>query len=129
MEATASAQQYQCLVESLRLVAASSTDQLLMLPAHVVATDEIVSSFGDSMLLLPQLERAGLVKPEGGDALRRVDDWLDSMPSDGSLAETNTLATHEFWEQGRRLATKALQALGEEILKPNLSWITWVAGK
>jgi hypothetical protein len=129
MDSVTPTQQYRSLVESLRLVSASSTDQLQVLPGHVVATDEIVSIFGDSMLLLPQLERAGLVQSEGIDALRRVEEWVDSMPTDGSLAEASTLATHEYWERGRQLATDALKALGEEIRKPGLAWIAWVPGK
>jgi hypothetical protein len=129
MDTVTPAQQYQSLVESLRLVSASSTDQLQVLPCYVVATEEIVCIFSDSMLLLPQLERAGLVQPEGIYALRRVEEWVDSMPNDGSLTEASTLATHEFGERGRQLATEALKALGEEIRKPALTWMAWVPGK
>jgi hypothetical protein len=122
------AQQYELLVESLRLMASSPAEQVRALPEFVVVTDEIVSTFGDAMLLMPQLARAGLIKPEANDAIQRVDSWLDSMPMDGSLTDACTLESHEFWRHARTLAAQALDALGVQDRAPTLHQVTWVEG-
>lgn len=124
------AEQFQFVVDSLRLLAAPAGDQLRALPSFVVATDEIVSTLGDAMLLVPQLERAGRIGAVGSDALRCIGAWLDSMPVDGSLTDPSTLRTHEFWDVGRALARSALLAVNEEVRMPELHQTTWVrAGK
>lgn len=123
------AEQYELVVDGLRLLAASGPDQLRALPGFVVVTDEILSTFGDAFLLVPQLERAGLIGDSGGAAIRELDAWLDSMPTDGSLAEASTLESHDFWAQARTLAGRALLSLGEEIRLPSLRQTTWVQSK
>lgn len=121
-----SSEQYRFLVESLRLLAAPPAEQLRVLPNFVLASDEIVSTFGDAFLLVPQLERASVITRRAADSIREIDVWMDSMPSDGSLANASTLATHFFWTQARVLAARALQELGEEVCSPSLGQSTWV---
>ena len=119
-------EQYQLVVESLRLLAVPAIDQLDALPDFVVVTDEIVSTFGDAFLLVPQLERSGLIAAAGGAAIRKLDAWLDSMPTDGSIADASTLASSEFWARTRTLAAQALGALGEVVRPPSLYQTTWL---
>ena len=121
-------QQHESLVDSLRLLAASADTQIDVLPNFVVVTDEIVSTFEDAFLLLPQLERRSMVSPEAAEAVRRVDAWLDEIPDDGSIADASTLATHEFWARGRELARRALISMNEKIVPPRLQGTTWVKG-
>lgn len=120
--------QYRLLVENLRLIAAPAEVQLEVLPQFVVATDEILSGFSDAFLLVPQLERVGLVQPSARVALSRLDSWFDGMPTDGSIAEPSTLVSHGFWARARELAADALHALGEEVRQPSLDQTAWVKG-
>jgi hypothetical protein len=118
--------QYRMLVESLRLVAAPAPVQIDALPDFVIPTDEIGSSFGDAYLLIPQLERNGLVSAHAHTAIQALEEWFEKMPVDGSIAAPETLFTHSFW--ARELATTALTALHEPIQSPSFDRQTWVRG-
>lgn len=120
--------QYDLLVDSLLLVAASADEQVSALPDFVCVTDEVATTFGDAFLLVPQLERAGLVSPDAGSALRVLDEFFERMPDDGSLADAESLKAHPFWAEARRLAEEALRKLGEEKRPPRLSGIQWERG-
>jgi hypothetical protein len=120
--------QYRLLVEALRLMAASPEEQVSSLPDFVCVADEVATTFGDAYLLMPQLERAGLVSQDAALATRRLDDLFEAIPKDGSLADQESFTTHPFWSQARSLAAEALQRLGEETRPPDLSAITWVRG-
>ena len=120
--------QYKLLLESLRLVAAPASEQLAAVPDFVSVTDEVSTTFGDAVLLLPQLERSGRVSPAGGDAIRRLDAWFDAMPTDGSIADPSSLERHEFWAHARQLAADALGVLGECVLPLAVDGTRWVKG-
>lgn len=120
--------QYRLLVDALRLVAASSEEQLSRLPGFVCVTDEVVTLFADAYLLVPQLERVGKLSPEAARALRRLDDFFESMPEDESLADPASLSSHSFWSRARALASRALEQLGEEERSPDVSGTTWITG-
>lgn len=122
-------EQYQLLVDALRLVAASPEEQVSSLPDFVCKTDEVVLTFGDAYLLVAQLQRAGFVSSDAAVGLKRLDAHLEAMPTDKSLAEAESLGTHAFWEQARTLAGEVLQLLGEEKRPPDLSGTTWVRSK
>jgi hypothetical protein len=121
-------QQYEMLVDSLQLVAASSEQQTAALPAFVCATDEISTTFGDAFLLVPQLHQAGLVPDDGVSALRQLDTFLASCPNVGDIVERQSLKTHPYWEEARKLATRALEALGEAKKMPRVRHAAWVRG-
>ncbi len=118
-------QQYKSLVESLRLVAAPKEQQVSALPDFVVVTDEVAMTFGDAFLLAPQLVRGGLVTDEAFQALARLDEWLERMPTDGSISSLHSLENHPFWRRSRELATNALFQLKESLGPPDLSHIFW----
>ncbi len=119
-------QQLQSVIESLRLVAAPVSVQLSVLPGFVSPTDEVATTFGDAYLLVPQLVRADLIKPEAAERISRLDRWFATMPTDGSVADPATLGNHRFWGTARKLAVAALEALGAEVRPPNLSHISWI---
>lgn len=121
-----SEQQYNSLVESLRLIASSADEQLATLPDFVSATDEIATTFGDAFLLLPQLREARKIAPAATEAIIELDDWFSSMPRDGSIIDAASLKSHSFWERARELAVEALRKLGEDRKNPNLEHISWV---
>ena len=118
--------QYEMLVESLQLLAAPASEQVSALPRFVDVPDELVSTFGDAYLLVPQLEGAGLVQPEAAAALKRIDDYLSALPSDGSLSEVGSLETDERWKQLRSLAEAALASLGEPKRIPVLRQVRYL---
>lgn len=120
--------QYAMLIAALRLVAASSEEQVSLLPDFVCVTNEVATTFGDAYLLVPQLERAGLVSPDAAAALKRLDDYFEAMSEDESFADVESLGTHPFWADSRTLAAESLRLLGEEGRPPDLSGIKWVKG-
>lgn len=120
--------QYNLLVDSVLLVAATADEQVSLFPEFVVVTDEIATTFGDASLLVPQLKRARLVSTEAAEALRELDDHFERMPDDDRLADPASLRDHPFWEEARRLATEAIAKLGEQKRALQLSGITWVRG-
>jgi predicted RecB family nuclease len=121
--------QYRLLVDALRLVAAAPETQIAMLPDFVCVTDEVATTFGDAYLLIPQLRQAALVSSDAAEAIKRLDDFLGSMPADESLAETESRNTHDAWAEARVLAADALRLLDEEERPPDLSGKTWVKGE
>lgn len=121
-------QQLTSIIESVKLVAAPHEIQIAALPKFVLVTDEIALTFGDAYLLVPQLVTSGLIDPIAARALKDLDDWFDQMPQDGSVVDTKSLESHEFWKTARRLAATALNALGHQISPPNLSHVKWVGG-
>lgn len=115
-------------MDSLRLIAAPAPVQRRVLPAFVVVTDEIMSAFEDAFLLLPQLEGSGALSAEAAAKVRDLDAHLVAVPADGSIEDPATLDWHDFWNQARRLAVDALQALDEEVRPPEFEGIAWVEG-
>lgn len=120
--------QHRLLVEALRLVAASAEEQLSLLPDFVCVTDEVATTFGDAYLLVPQLQRAGLVSPAAAAALKSLDDFFVAMPKDASIGETESLGSDPFWARARTLAAESLRLLNEEQRPPDLAGVTWVKG-
>jgi len=120
--------QYILLLDSVLLVAAPADDQVSALPDFVCITDEVSTTFGDAFLLVPQLERAGLIATEAAHALKALDEFFERMPDDPALAEPESLKDHPFWAEARRLAGAALDKLGEEKRPPRMSGTEWVRG-
>lgn len=120
--------QYDVLVDSVLLVAASAAEQVSALPDFVVVTDEVATMFGDAMLLAPQVERAGLVSSDAATSLRELDQHLERISDDDRLADPASLRDHPFWEEARRLATAALARLGEAKRPPTFPGTSWVRG-
>lgn len=74
-------------------------------------TDEVISSFSDAYLLIGGLRRAGLIDSRMAAAIERVDDHVEQIPADETLADSASLETHVFWAQARVLALEALSAM------------------
>jgi hypothetical protein len=121
--------QHHLLVDSLRLVAAPPEAQVSALPDFVCLTCEISTLYTDAYLLVPQLEEARLITAEAGAALRRLDAFFREMPEDIECFDGSSLPTHSFWAEARRLAADALVALGEDVAPPDLTHVSWVAGR
>ena len=113
-------EQFDMLLDGLRLLAAAPDEQVRALPEFVCVTDEVLNNFSDAYLLVGQLRRAGLVDDQAAVALKRLDDHLERLPSDPTLAETASLSTHPFWAEARALASSALSAMGESTRPPVL---------
>lgn len=121
-------QQYEILVDSIQLLAASAAEQVSALPDYVCVTDEVVSNFGDAYLLVPQLERAGLVSESAATALKDLDNHLVAMPADDALMEASSLETHDFWTEARKRAASALRVLGVQQKEPSMRHVSYVEG-
>ena len=105
-------QQLEMLVDGLQLLAAEAEEQVKAVPDYACVTDEVISTFCDAYLLVPQLQKAGIINDVAVTALKAVDDYIERMPIDDSLADTASLESHPFWAEARNLASNALHALG-----------------
>lgn len=117
-------QQLQMVIESLRLVAAPAEQQLAALPEYVCITDEVMLTYYDAFLLVPQLVDAGLIEATAAESLTHLDNWFED-PQDPSITDPESLKTHAYWATARTLAAEALGQLGKDVVPPDLSYIFW----
>lgn len=118
--------QLEMLVDGLRLLAASAAEQVEALPRYVCVTDELILTFSDAYLLVPQLVRAGVVSRDAAAALKKLDDHLEAMPADERLSEASSLEFHEYWAQARALAATALHCMNQAVGPVALRHVTYV---
>ncbi len=118
--------QYKSLVESLRLLASSYENQLDYLPDFVDIQDEVVAAFGDAFLLLPQLIEGDFLSMKAIASIVRCFNWMDMAVRNESISDLESFKSHESWQKVRLFADKALEDMGEEKRKPDLSHIDWV---
>ena len=118
--------QYKSLVESLRLLASSYENQLSYLPDFVDIQDEVVTTFGDTFLLLPQLIESDFLSMKAIASIVRCFNWMDMTVRNESISDLESFKNHESWQKVRLFADKALEDMGEEKKKPDLSYINWI---
>ena len=118
--------QYKILVESLKLIAIPYEKQIKVLPNFVNAIDEIISTFYDSFLLLPQIIEEDLISKKAIAAILRCFNWIDLLSRKEGCLTTESLKTDDSWEKVRNLAKKALEEMKVEVTIPDLSHIQWV---
>lgn len=119
--------QYKSLVESLRLLASSYENQVNYLPDFANIQDEVVATFGDAFLLLPQLIESNLLSMKAIASIVRCHNWMDIAVRDESISsDLESFKSHESWQKVRSLAATALEMMKEEKKKPDLGHINWL---
>lgn len=118
--------QYKSLVESLRLLASSYENQLDYLPDFVNIQDEVVATFGDAFLLLPQLIEGNFLSMKAIASIVRCFNWMDMTVRNDSVSDLESFKSHETWQKVRSFADMALEDMEEEKKRPDLSHIFWV---
>ena len=104
-------QQYSLVISGLKLLAASAEKQRSSLPDFVCVADEVIGDFSDAYLLVGQLRKAGLIDARAAETLERLDEFLATVPQDGSVSDAQALECHPFWQRARELAAVALDTL------------------
>ncbi len=119
-------QQYKALIESLKLLASPYEKQASYLPGFTNIKDEVISTFADAFLLLPQLIENDLLSRQAIAATIRCFNWMEMCERDNSISDTASFKQHENWQKVRLFAAKVLNAMNEDNGKPDLSHIEWV---
>ncbi len=120
--------QYNSLVQSLKLLAASYKEQKAVLPDYVEIQDEVVSMFGDAFLLLPQLIENDFLSRNAIAYIISAFNWMDLAMRSEETANVEAFRTHEFWQKVRWFATQSLLEMKEQNGEPDLSHISWIKG-
>ncbi len=102
------------ILESLRAVALPAEDQYEMYPCFVLITDEIITSFSDSFLLVEGLLEDRLLSKDSFDALNELDNWFELNCGDKSILPEESLKTHLFWQKSREIANRAIALISED---------------
>lgn len=120
-------QYYRMLLESIQLLASDYETQVRSLPDYVHVPDEIALTYYDCLLLLEQIEEAGLVTEEQVYRMKAVDMLLSSISGqeNAHLWTRDALKNDQVWEQVRNGARQILDILGERQQPPNLFWIQY----
>jgi len=119
-------EQYKSLIESLRLLALDQKEQLEVLPGYTCATDEIISTFCDAFLLLPQIIERDFISRQAIASIVRCFNWIDLLSRQENLHNIEALDTHEYWSKARGFARKALEDMHVKVEIPDLSYIKWI---
>ena len=117
---------YNSLVESLKLIAISYDEQIEVLPDFVEIVDEIISTFCDSFLQMPQIIENDLLSKKAIAEIIRCFNWIDLLSRQEQMLNKEALKSADSWEKARHFAKKALEEMKEKIVKPDLSHIDWV---
>lgn len=119
-------EQYQTLVESLRLLAASYSTQLKVLPPYVDLIDEVVGTFEEAFYLTPEMILQDLISKEGAAYLIKLFVLIDFASRNEDLFTNDALRDDKRWMEIRSLAQDILKLLGEINATPDLKHIIWI---
>lgn len=111
------------LRESLELLAAQPSDQdgyLRTLPSYPLI-DELALEYGDFSTQIDGIEEVNLISASAAEAMRHVNDMLESMsgPENMALWTPKALYSAPQWKTIRELAAHALSELTKADLSHN----------
>lgn len=115
---------YAILVQALAAIASEPTEQARLLPQLTRIASE--ARTGTKVELLDvQLTREGVLPPETGFLIARIDEVLDELVGDatGAAFTEHALRSDARWKLARALAGEALAQLGERTPRPPRSRI------
>lgn len=113
------------LTESLKLLSLTFKEQSLCLPDFVDVPFEVIDSYGNAFLLLPQIIEAGLINyPVIANLLRlhNLINFTANRPEFKDLEEAQ-FANSEEWNLVRALSRETLELMEEPLEKPDLKYI------
>jgi hypothetical protein len=111
------------LVESLQLLAADPADQARLLRDSEELADDLALTFEGCYLTVEEMARQGLLTPRQQECLGEVDALLESLPDDQWSPQA--VQTSPRWDEVRRAAARALEALGRPRQLPRLEWVSF----
>lgn len=118
--------QYNQLIQSLRLVEVSPDIQIRLLPQFVNIADEIALVYDDAFLIASELKERNIISSDTFKILTELNELFEKMSIDKSLWSVEMLRTNIDWERTRKIAGQVLKELHEPLDKPNLDFIVWI---
>jgi hypothetical protein len=104
------------LVDALRLVALNASDQRAVLPAFVVAADEVALTFDDAYRLMDQLAEQGQLTTAQAAGMAAIETALTAMSDPGTdqswIWSVAALDSDPRWISVRTSARALLAGLG-----------------
>lgn len=110
---------YKMLIESLKLLALSYEEQKKSLPDFADVPEDVVSSFENSFLLLPNLIEKDMFSNSGLASLLRVYNSIQWCVRNVDLDDF----ANEEWNKVRNLSKETLKLMGEPIEKPDMDYV------
>ncbi len=113
------------IIESIKLLALPYEQQSEYFPSFVDTPFEILDTFENAFLLLPQLVEENYFSNNGIASLLRIHNWIAMVCSKPVLKDLdeNQFDNHSDWKKLRDLAKEAIIAMGEPIEKPNKDYL------
>ena len=121
--------QFDMLLQSLQLLAASYEQQLQAFPDFVQVPDEIALTFEDVCLFLDEIVHKGFVTPIQKGSIKQLNEALNQMSKDKELWIQSSLQTSPQWEDIRHRANGLLESFHKAKHKPQLFWLDYVSQK
>ncbi len=113
------------IIESIKLLALPYSEQIICFPDFVDVPFEVLDTFGNNFLVLPQLIENHCFSYQGIAWLLRLNNLINMLVNDIELKnlEEEQFKNHPKWKSLRLMARDTLIELGEEIGKPNRKYI------
>ena len=121
-------EQYETLIESLKLLAATYETQVSVLPDFVDLVFEVVDTYENAFFLLPTIIRNDFLSKENIASLISLYFRVFSVYSNDDLCTLVEFRNNERWNEVRQYAIDILKSLNISNSSPNLDHITWVKG-
>ena len=112
-------EQYKRLTETLKLLAASFSQQKQYLPEFADVPDDVTTSFENAFLLLPLLVESGRLSNSSTASILRVFNKMQWCLRNVQLDDFSSVE----WNNLRELSKEALKSLGEPIDKPDSKYV------
>jgi hypothetical protein len=117
--------QYKKIIESLKLLSLPFEEQKKCLPEFVDVPFEIIDTFDNSILLMPNLIELGTIENKVIANLLRLQNLINFTLSNPKFKdlEDDEFRMADEWNKVREMARDTLQIMGEPIEKPNSNYI------
>ncbi|UYQ95400.1 hypothetical protein MKQ68_09850 [Chitinophaga horti] len=116
---------YKILTESLKLLSLDFDEQKDFFPEFVDVPFEILDSFQNAFILLPQILEAKRINCDVMPDLLRLNNLINSALAhpDFDTLEALEMCTSENWEKIREISKLCLIHLKEPLTKPNSKYL------
>lgn len=117
--------QYRKVIESLKLLSLAFQEQKQCFPEFVDVPFEVLDTFNNAFLLLPNLIEDEQFSNHEISILIRLHNLINFTASNPVLKdlEEEQFSTNAEWNKLRELSKEALRLIGEPIEKPDLKYI------
>ncbi|QJB35679.1 hypothetical protein HF329_32025 [Chitinophaga oryzae] len=120
--------EYNALINSLRLLVLPFDEQKSCLPSFADVKDEVLNIFFEAFLRIPPIVEKGIIPYNAIASILRLNNEITLIELDESLKSLAAFIDSKEWNHIRKLADIALTELGEKNTPPDLEFISWIAG-